>query len=197
VPEQQTPDLPHRLPQSKEELIKQSRWIAIENLRRASEELNQLQYDLNNVRSLLDLPGVLDGAVAVQALALFSSLRDNLKQVNEIIGTEINTPSSGRDGGRLHDIVLRHFEETGTSQVKCEGRTVHLQSQLWASCLDLEPLKKHPDTKAFIREGVNAQTLSAYIRELPRDDEGDVQLPEGLENAIKVSETTQVQTRKG
>ena len=185
------------LPQSREELIEQNRRIAVEKIKGASDAIAELQCRLTDARSLLNLPGVLDGSTAVQCFALFSGLRDALKQFDGLIGAEIDTPSSGRDAGRLHDIVLRHFEQTSTSQVKCEGRTVHLQNQLWASCLDVDALKRHPDTAEFVREKVNGQTLSAYVRELEKGDDGEVVLPEGLQDAIRVSETIQVRTRKG
>lgn len=95
------------------------------------------------------------------------------------------------------EVVIRDDMETsGIQSFNVDGLTVYLHRQLWASAKDLEALAQFADTAEFVRPRVLAQTISAYVRELPVDDEGMPVLPKQIKDAVNVTEKFSVRTRK-
>ncbi len=55
---------------------------------------------------------------------------------------------------------------------------------------------KEADTRFLIKEGFNAQTLAAWVRELEQDDEGEVIIPDELKGFLKATERISAAARK-
>lgn len=102
--------------------------------------------------------------------------------------------------------LFEDFVELGQQNVKLNGVTVYLKGQIWAGAA------KRPDgspdyalSNAALREaGVgelieerfNAQVLSSWVRELPRDDSDMPILPPSLAGKISVAKVTKLVTVK-
>ncbi len=97
--------------------------------------------------------------------------------------------------------LLDQMGDSGISQLKCDGVTVYIHSQLWAS-----PIDKPAVCQALIDEGyeelvstdpnVNSSKLSSFIREFPRTDDGLPELPDYLNGIVKVTDKVQLKTRR-
>lgn len=98
---------------------------------------------------------------------------------------------------QIEETLLEELAEAGVDQIKADGRTLYTRSEIWASAQDIGALRAYPDTAPLIKETVNGQTLSAWVRELERTDEGDPVVPQELQDAIKVSKVYKIATRKG
>ena len=102
--------------------------------------------------------------------------------------------------------LLEEFGEMGMQSMKTAGgATVFLYSQLWAGAARTE--NDEPDWARagaaleaaglgeFVEPRFNVMTLSAWVREQPRDENDDPILPEGLKEALRVSRKVQVRVR--
>jgi hypothetical protein len=147
---------------------------------------------------------VVPGAKAVRFMAVLAVLRDSIKHVDGLIGSEIDSASSTRQAGRLHELVANYFEETGRQSEHIEGRTVYLKHDIWASAVDIQAIKAYEPLTKLVQEKVNGQTLSAQVREYvqnAKDDGkeyGDIHevLPAEMRNAVRITELVSVRTRK-
>jgi hypothetical protein len=101
--------------------------------------------------------------------------------------------------------VLDHMQRHGITKTTCNGVTIYVARDLWASvakddqgdnAAGLDALKAFPATAFMVKDNVNTQTLSSWVRELPANPEGMPILPAEVASAIKVSETFKVRTRK-
>lgn len=100
--------------------------------------------------------------------------------------------------------VVEYMERHGLKKVSTGGRTIYLARKLWASVNGevpkeeaIERMKNYEGTAAMVKEAVNAQTLSSYVRELPRDPSTDkIIFPPEIEGCIKVSEQFRAKVRK-
>ena len=113
---------------------------------------------------------------------------------------------------RLADLepkLLAFFEDMGMQSVKANGRTFYIHRQLWAG--KLADADAHAFAEAMraiglgdmVKESVNAQTLSSWVREQAAElepgsspEEIVAALPEGLRGLMKVSEVFSVRSRK-
>ncbi len=104
----------------------------------------------------------------------------------------------------LEEKLLRIIEETpNLKSVNFRGCCVYLHQQLWASATDIDAVKKNAETSELVKETVNAQTLSSWVRELAEEAkkqgktlaEPEDCLPDDLKGAIKVSQVFHVRTR--
>lgn len=111
----------------------------------------------------------------------------------------------------LRDIVLQEFAENGVSNMRVNGLTLYIHSQLWAGAVQEEVPGKPGATRGnaertcqalieaglgdFVHPGFNAQTLSAWAREQPLDEDGNVVLPEALVGNISIARKTDVRIR--
>ena len=110
----------------------------------------------------------------------------------------------------MEDQFLRYIEDTPDIVPDSTGhwsqtvgdRTVYLAHETWAS---VPKEKRAAAVKAMEAEGIgdlvdrtniNSQTLSAWVRELPEDEDGHPILPARLVDFIKVSQPIKVKTRK-
>lgn len=105
--------------------------------------------------------------------------------------------------------LLEQFSQDGVQSVKLDGiGTVYLRSQLWAGdAIDEETgkpnheatiwaLAEYPETSVFVRPAYNTNTLSAWIRELPRDELGTPILPEQLKGKVRVTEKFDIRVNR-
>lgn len=108
--------------------------------------------------------------------------------------------------GKLETEILKRFEEAGISSMKLKtGGTVHIRREVWAGMLKdvpnaemllLEGLKS-AGCGDLVKEKVNTQTLSSWVREQAKEQFGDVEkspeeilaiLPEQLQSAMRITE---------
>jgi hypothetical protein len=123
----------------------------------------------------------------------------------EVRAMEEKLEAAKKKLNELEPQVLDYMQRHGMSSAKVAGLTVYLNRQIWASVAkdeagdntsSIETLKQFPDTSVFVKEGVNTQTLSAWVREQPQDSQFMPLLPEEVVGAIKVTEKYNVRTRK-
>lgn len=108
--------------------------------------------------------------------------------------------------------LLTRFENAGMQSMRSKefGVTIYVRREIWASpaegneTLLMERLKSL-GLGDMVKEKVNTQTLSAYVRELEETqlarqgsaDEVLKILPEPLQSTIKLSERFSLRTKKG
>lgn len=108
----------------------------------------------------------------------------------------------------LQPVLLEDYAELGQSSAKIGGYTVYLYNQWWAGAV------KGPDGEGdyetscaaldeaglgdMVQPRFNVMTLSAWVRELPRDQDGlgAPILPPELVGKISVVQKTDIRTRK-
>lgn len=105
------------------------------------------------------------------------------------------------------ELMLSAFASNGVTSVKYRGFTVYSQDTIYASLIST-PGEEEPKAPAFaalkkndlgwmVKEGVNNNTLSAWVRELPIDDEtGMPMLPAPLAGVIKASKKEDVRIKR-
>lgn len=88
------------------------------------------------------------------------------------------------------------FAQEGTQSIKtASGATCYLYSTLWASAPEPDALLETP-FGYLVKDSVNGQSLSAAIRELPRDDDDMPILPEEVDpESIKITRGYKVGVR--
>lgn len=104
----------------------------------------------------------------------------------------------------LDERIQNDMTQSGITQHRVEvprgsgkHRTVHLRRDLRASPTDIGALARYADTAEFVKLAVNAQTLSAFVREITElNKDGLPILPEQIKDAVKVSEIYSVRSRK-
>ena len=90
--------------------------------------------------------------------------------------------------------LVEEFAKTGIQNVKtASGQTVYLNREIFATLTgDLKKAKtalRRAGLGEFIKEGVNSQTLRAYVREM------DEVLPRGLQPYIDIKEVFRIRMR--
>ena len=90
--------------------------------------------------------------------------------------------------------LVEEFAKTGIQNVKtASGQTVYLNREIFATLTgDLKKAKtalRRAGLGEFIKEGVNSQTLRAYVREM------DEVLPRGLQPYIDITEVFRIRMR--
>jgi hypothetical protein len=128
---------------------------------------------------------------------------DLLKLDREIHKLDKTLKKLKQDRIELESRVKQQFVDTGTQSVRlASGESAYMRRQIYAS--------KHPDVDAglfarqmkaaglseFVHETINPQQLSAWVRELEMQHEGDITitddwdpiLPEQLKGLVKVHE---------
>lgn len=140
--------------------------------------------------------------------------------VNEFI--ELEDQRKGKEGeidkikerlAELEPQIMERFENAGMQSMKSkQGTVIYIRRDLWAGAKEgaevllLEALKS-VGLGDMVKEKVNTQTLSAYIREQEKDQFGAAVsatpeeiigvLPEGLREAVNITERFSLRTRKG
>ena len=138
--------------------------------------------------------------------------------VNEFI--DLDKERKGKEGdvekikkrmAELEPEIIKRFENAGMQSMKTKtGETCYIRRELWASAAEgagellLEVLKAI-GLGDMVKEKVNTQTLSAYVREAEKDlfnglavdpKELVAALPATLQPALKVSQVFSLRTRK-
>lgn len=140
----------------------------------------------------------------------FSKLRklvllDQLKAVNkatEKLISELRAP--------LETEIMAMLEQLGTNNFNIDGRTVYLHREFWAKVKEFAPvgedasswravmaeralqaLKANEETRPFVKESFNTQTLSAYFRErrVKHDEEFEQMESRAVEDGVIMTET--------
>lgn len=93
--------------------------------------------------------------------------------------------------GPLEAELLRHFQENGIASMKSTaGVTVSLRRDIWCGAADGNKdalhaaLKSLPDTAGMVKETVNSQTFSAWVRERITDHFGEDAKKKAVEQLI-------------
>lgn len=169
-------------------------------IRNIGKDLEDVLSNVEGASQDLSQPSLLRDSACVRFFSLFSQLRDQVKKIDEAIGAEIDTASMS-DGrkheiGRLQGMVQRYLERIGAKSAPAEGKRVTLARKLWARATNIAALKKHAVTNVFVKEQVSPQTLSAWVKELEKDEQGMPKLPDELKDAIDVGDRFSVSARK-
>ncbi len=106
----------------------------------------------------------------------------------------------------MQETIIESFGEDGIQSVNCNGFTVHLKRNLYASAggdppdrvAMIEAIKAMPDkTWSFlVGDNVNANMLSSRVRECEVDGNDMPILPDELKKLIKVAEVFKIGMRK-
>lgn len=102
--------------------------------------------------------------------------------------------------------ILAAWEKSATTQIKREGVTMYVRSQLWAGHKGamgdeeakgalIKALRSNDDTAFLVKPGYNTLTLSAFMREWDKDDNDEPIVPDHLKDVLKVTEKVSIQTR--
>ena len=96
------------------------------------------------------------------------------------------------------DKVRDIFERDGVQSIRTDSGLAFLERKIHASSPVefVQQLKNHPDTFELIQERMNQNTLGAWVRELPRDDDDMPIIPDDLKHCINVVEEFKVKVRK-
>ena len=124
-------------------------------------------------------------SVLVAKYAQKTEARRKLDSESKRLATEI---------AALDARLVEEFARTGIQNVKtASGQTVYLNREIFATLTgDLKKAKtalRRAGLGEFIKEGVNSQTLRAYVREM------DEVLPKGLLPFIDVTEIYRIRMR--
>lgn len=101
--------------------------------------------------------------------------------------------------------LLEYFSSNAIQKLTAAGRTVYIRREVWAGHAgDNEAFikaMKESGLGNYVKESVNSQTFSAYVREFDPDkklsgDEITKLLPEPLRGVVKVSEVFKIASRK-
>ena len=124
-------------------------------------------------------------SVLVAKYAQKTEARRKLDSESKRLATEI---------AALDARLVEEFARTGIQNVKtASGQTVYLNREIFATLTgDLKKAKtalRRAGLGEFIKEGVNSQTLRAYVREM------DEVLPKGLLPFIDITEVFRIRMR--
>jgi hypothetical protein len=138
--------------------------------------------------------------------------------VNEFIALDLARKAKEDDIDKLKEQLalleaqlLERFENAGQQSFKSkQGVTVYIHRQLWAGAADgnaallMETLRAE-GLGVLVKESVNTQTLSAYVRECAREAFGKEEktvediihiLPARLQPAIQLTDKFSLRTRR-
>jgi hypothetical protein len=96
--------------------------------------------------------------------------------------------------GEIETQLLERFAQEGVSSIRTTDGLVHLHHQLWANCTNPENMLQSA-WRWMVKGSVNSQTLSAQVRELDLDEDGNPMLPEDVRECVKVTEKWSVRVR--
>jgi DNA-binding ferritin-like protein len=140
--------------------------------------------------------------------------------VNEYI--DLEDQRKGKEGeidkikerlAELEPQIMERFENAGMQSMKSkQGTVIYIRRDLWAGAKEgadvllLEALKS-VGLGDMVKEKVNTQTLSAYVREQEKEQFGATVtatpeeilgvLPEGLRGAVHITERFSLRTKRG
>jgi len=102
------------------------------------------------------------------------------------------------EAAELESRLLPQFEQSGTERIAIDGRTVYVERKLWAKAKDGDKTAvckalKRAHLGDYVEETFNSNSLSAYVRELDREERP---LPPSLREVLEVSEVFKLRTRR-
>lgn len=144
------------------------------------------------------------GLLKTETLARLFAVLDKTRK-----GFEEHVQAAAESAAMVESELLPRMRESGTQSIKTAGSTVYVERKLWGSAKDgnapaLCLALKEMGLSDMVKEGVNGQTFSAYIREIegslsktPLSPEELIpQLPELLQPVVQVSEVFKIRARK-
>ena len=125
-------------------------------------------------------------------LKQFIALDERRRQLE----AEIDTVKA--EAAQLEQALLPEFERDGLERVSIDGKTVYLERKLWAKAKDGDKAAvckalKRAHLGDYVEETFNTNSLSAYVRELDREDR---ELPPSLREVLEISEVFKLRTRR-
>lgn len=119
----------------------------------------------------------------------------------EIEDLESRLDAAKRERDAIKSLVLQDFQSQGISKTTVNGRTAYLSRQIWASVAgavdEVKAALVSLGVGHMVKETINTQTLSAYVREFESDDQGMPDLPAELKGLVKVTEKFDIRVVKG
>ncbi len=102
------------------------------------------------------------------------------------------------EAAQLEELLLPQFEQAGLERVSIDGRTVYIERKLWAKAKDGDKAAVCKALKRcrlgdYVEETFNTNSLSAYVRELDREDRP---MPPSLREVLEISEVFKLRTRR-
>ena len=127
-----------------------------------------------------------------QELKRFVALEERRRQLE----TEVDAIKA--EASELESRLLPQFEQSGTERIAIDGRTVYVERKLWAKAKDGDKpavckALKRAHLGDYVEETFNTNSLSAYVRELDREERP---LPSSLRDVLEVSEVFKLRTRR-
>lgn len=126
-------------------------------------------------------------------------LRDFVRIKRRIAELDSQLRSAKDEADRLQESLLEEYAQEGIPSITIDGMTVYMHRSIWASPAEgisndrFVGTLKSVGLDHFVKETYSSQTLSAYVRELMKEEES---LPEELEEAIRVTEKYSLRTRR-
>lgn len=105
---------------------------------------------------------------------------------------------------QVEPTLLGFMEKGCVNTLKLDiGLTIYLHRQIWGGIAEgatkeqlVAQLKAHTASEFLIAENYNAQQLGAWVREFPRNDEGEPIIPDVLKGVLTTTEKVQARARK-
>jgi len=131
-------------------------------------------------------------AMNTEELKRFVALEERRRQLE----AEVDTLKA--EAAELEQRLLPQFEQEGFEKITVDGRTVYVERRLWAKAKDGDKAAvckalKRARLGDYVEETFNTNSLSAYVRELDREDRA---LPPSLREVLEVSEVFKLRTRR-
>lgn len=174
---------------------------AMRMVERVDTQVNELKPDIEQVLQMEQTPTDALPILFARMATMRKMLGAMEAKVKELVATGV---AQTEKEGVLHAALVRHFEHAGLKSVKLEdGSSISLQSDIRHGVGEegrgavVAALKGNRETCDFVSEGYSWSQLNAWIKELPRDKDGNPQLPKYLDDKIKVNEVFSVVHRKG
>jgi len=127
-----------------------------------------------------------------EELKRFVALEERRRQLE----AEVETLKT--EAAELEQRLLPQFEQEGFEKITVDGRTVYVERRLWAKAKDGDKAAvckalKRARLGDYVEETFNTNSLSAYVRELDREERP---LPPSLREVLEVSEVFKLKTRR-
>lgn len=164
--------------------------------------------------SMMNYAGVVDSAI-VNTLNEAAKLPNTLDRFRLLDSMKRELAEAAKRINRAweqaNEALMNTWEDAGISNAQVEypdgeKRTIYTHHQLWGGAIQDESgipdwdrtcrALKAAGLGAMVQPRFNAQTLSAWLREQPRNDEGNPILPPELEGNIRVYWDVELRSRK-
>lgn len=117
--------------------------------------------------------------------------------VNECRATDAYLKKAKELRDILEQQLLEAFRVEGVQSIRTNEGMAYLRRDTWASLTAPADQLKGTSLEWLIKASVNQQSLSAAIREYPRDDQEQIILPEEVKALVNVTEVYKIGVRQG